>query len=652
MAPKDKIDGPINPRPALRVLFVEDSPRDVKLIAAMLERAGYPLTFTAVDIPELFLERLEQNDYEVIISDYNLRDWTAMEALEIFKKTGKDIPFIVVSGSLGDEAAAECIKRGATDYVLKDRMGRLPSAIDLALQGKALRRERRAAEEALRESEEKFRLISENVADLIAVLDLEGRRIYNSPSYKEILGDPQTLHGTESFNEIHPDDRDHIKAIFEETVRTGVGQRADYRFLLKDGSIRFIESQGSVIRDRAGEPTNVLVVSRDVTERRKLEQQLLQSQKMEAIGQLAGGVAHDFNNLLTVISGFTQLALESFAEDNPNRENLLEVLGASDRAASLTRQLLAFSRQQTLQLRVLSLNEVVANTEKMLKRLIGEDIELVAVLAPDLGRVKADPGQVEQVIMNLAVNARDAMPKGGKLTIETANVDLDSAYSRKHPVARPGLHVMLSVTDTGSGMDEKTKARIFEPFFTTKERGKGTGLGLSTVYGIVKQSEGNIFVYSEPGLGTSFKVYLPQVREEVAAVKSSGAAPQQLKGAETILVVEDEQPVRRLVRSVLESNGYKVLVATRGDEALSLAATHKGPITLMITDTVMPGMGGRELAERLAPNRPEMKVLYMSGYTDDTVVRHKVLDPDTPFLQKPFMPGSLARKVREVLDAV
>jgi CheY-like chemotaxis protein len=273
--------------------------------------------------------------------------------------------------------------------------------------------------------------------------------------------------------------------------------------------------------------------------------------------------------------------------------------------------------------------------------------QFVAVLAPELGRIKADPGQIEQVIVNLAVNARDAMPQGGKLTIETANVELDVAYSRKHPLARPGPHVMLAVTDTGSGMDEKTQARIFEPFFTTKEKGKGTGLGLATVYGIVKQSAGNVWVYSESGRGTSSKVYLPQVQEDAAAVKLSGAAAAAPRGTETILVVEDEEPVRRLVRAVLESNGYKVLLATR---SLSLADGNKRSINLIITDLVMPGMSGRELAERVAPKRPEMKVLYMSRYTDDTVVRHQVWDPDTPFLQKPFKPESLARKVREVLD--
>jgi len=636
---------------SIRVLIIEDNPADAELACHELRKAGFEIKADVVQTPEEFLEKLRSHPYDIVLADYRLPGWSGMDALEMVQKEGKEVPFILLSGTVGEETAVECIKKGATDYVLKDRLKRLPQVVGRALKEKAQQDEGRRAVEKLRLSEEQFRLISENVADLIVVVDLEGRRVYNSPSYKEILGDPNTLRGTDSFNEIHPDDRDNVKRIFEETARTGVGQRAEYRFVLKDGSFRYIESQGSVIRNREGKPANILVVSRDVTERKKLEQQLLQSQKMEAIGQLAGGVAHDFNNLLTVISGFGQLALESLADDAPNRGHLEQVLRASDRAASLTRQLLAFSRRQTLQPKVLNLNEVVTNVEKMLRRLIGENIELVAVPTTDLGRIKADAGQVEQVIMNLAVNARDAMPKGGKLTIETANVELDAAYARAHTVAKPGPYVMLAVSDTGSGMDKNTQAHIFEPFFTTKEKGKGTGLGLSTVYGIVKQSGGNIWVYSEPGRGTTFKVYFPEIQEDADVIETSGAAPRSLKGTENILVVEDEEPIRKLVRAVLESRGYNLLLARDGEEAIAISEGHKGPINIMLTDLVMPGLSGLELARRLAPKRPEMKMLYMSGYTDDTVVRNGLLESSVAFIQKPFTPDALARKVREVLDA-
>ncbi len=509
--------------------------------------------------------------------------------------------------------------------------------------------ERILAEERLRQNEEQFRLIAENVADLIAVIDLEGRRVYNSPSYKTILGDPEAVQGTVSFNEIHPDDRDRIKQVFEETVRSGVGQRAEFRFLLRDGSVRFIESQGSVIRDAKGKVAKVIVVSRDVTERRNLEQQFLQAQRMEAIGQLAGGVAHDFNNLLTIITGYGQLLLERLGPQAPLSGYVAEIQKAGNRAATLTRQLLAFSRQQVVVPQVLNLNAVIRDTEKMLKRLIGDDIELTTHLDPKLGQVKADLGHIEQVIMNLVVNARDAMPRGGKLTIETGNVDLDQSYARGHLAVVPGPYTMLAVSDTGCGMDADTQSRIFEPFFTTKE--KGTGLGLSTVYGIVRQSGGNVCVYSEPGHGTTFKIYFPRVRDDGETAKATIAPATVLKGSETILLVEDEPSVRSLVRSVLQSNGYTVLEASRGDEAVEISQRHSEPIHLLVTDVVMLGMSGRELAERLEAIHPEAKVLFMSGYTDDAILRHGVLKAGTAFLQKPFTPEALAVKVRNTLNS-
>ncbi len=458
---------------------------------------------------------------------------------------------------------------------------------------------------------------------------------------------------------VHPDDREQTAqaAAADFASRTSDGT-LEFRWVAKDGRILWVQSHTATIIDDEGQPVGSRGVTIDITERKRVEEalqasedQLRQSQKLEAVGHLAGGVAHDFNNLLTVITGYSDLTLLRLDKDEPNRANVEEIKKAGQRAASLTRQLLAFSRKQVLQPRILKLNSIVSDVEKMLRRLIGEDIDLLTLLEPSLGQINADPGQIEQVILNLAVNARDAMPQGGKLTIETSNVDLDNEYARKHAAIRPGKYVMLALSDTGTGMDAETQARMFEPFFTTKVQGKGTGLGLSTVYGIVKQSEGNIWVYSELGKGTTFKVYLPRVDDLArieTAPESGAAAPQ---GRETVLLTEDEEPVRRLTRRILELNGYQVLEAANGDEALSIYKEHTGQIDLIVTDVVMPKMSGLELAQSVKILRPNIKVLYLSGYTDDAIVRHGILDQKMAFLQKPFTPDALLRKVREVLDA-
>jgi signal transduction histidine kinase len=387
-------------------------------------------------------------------------------------------------------------------------------------------------------------------------------------------------------------------------------------------------------------------------DRQALEAQLLQSQKMEAVGQLAGGVAHDFNNMLTVISGYSAILLETLDAADPNRGDIEEIRGAAERAAGLTRQLLAFSRKQVLQPRVVDLNsEVITGLEKMLRRLIGEDIELVTSLDGHLGLVNADPGQLEQVIVNLAVNARDAMPDGGRLVIETANMELGAEHAGRHIGVKAGRYVMLAVTDTGSGMKPETMARMFEPFFTTKEQGKGTGLGLATVYGIVKQSGGDIWVYSEPGHGTSFKIYLPLVEEPKSAAVPASTKAHDYAGTETILLVEDDETLRLLARRILQSRGYTVLEARDGEQALAICGQPATRIDLVATDAVMPKMNGRVLAERLATLRPRLRVLFMSGYTDDDMLRRGIMDPRMAFLQKPFTPEGLAKKVREVLDS-
>jgi PAS domain S-box-containing protein len=435
-----------------------------------------------------------------------------------------------------------------------------------------------------------------------------------------------------------------------ETISAGEEWRGVLQNRRKDGRLWWNAATISPIRDAAGRVTHFLAIQQDVTDQRHLEDQFRQAQKMEAVGRLAGGVAHDFNNLLTVISSYSDLLLGDLAAEDPRRADLEEIRKAAGGAATLTRQLLAFSRKQVLEPRVLDLNAVVVGADKMLKRLIGEDIDLVSVLAPDVGAVRADAGQIEQVIMNLAVNARDAMPDGGQLTIETSNVQLDAAYTDQHSAVGPGAYVLLSMTDTGTGMDEHTKAHIFEPFFTTKQQGKGTGLGLATVYGIVKQSGGFIWVYSELGRGTTFKIYFPRVAEP-ASLPATPAVPESLGGTETVLLAEDAAAVRAVARAALTLHGYTVLEAADGRTALELGTGHEGPVHLLITDIVMPGMSGRQLADRLTERRPELKVLFVSGYTDEAITRHGILEPGIAFLQKPFTPDSLARKVREVLDA-
>jgi PAS domain S-box-containing protein len=423
---------------------------------------------------------------------------------------------------------------------------------------------------------------------------------------------------------------------------------ANYR---KDGSTFWNALSVSPVRDAGGQLTHFVGVLTDVTERRKLEDQYRQSQKMEVVGRLAGGVAHDFNNLLTVINGYGEMVLAVLPSGHPARESVVEMVKSGERAAALTRQLLAFSRQQVLAPRVLNLNTVITETERMLRRVIGEDIELATRLQPSLGPVRADPGQLEQVLLNLAINARDAMPQGGRLTVETRDVDLDEAYAVEHAGAIPGRYAVLAVSDTGVGMTPEVRARVFEPFFTTKGPGKGTGLGLATVHGIVSQSGGRVEVYSEIGHGTTFKVYLPRFGESPSANRRLQsrltATP---RGNETILLAEDEESVRALSRYVLRDCGYAVLEAADGEEALKLCAGERGEIHLLVSDVVMPGMGGRQLAERLRALRPDIRVLYLSGYADDAVIRHGVLEAEVNFLQKPFSVSALARKVREVLD--
>jgi len=579
-------------------------------------------------IEDLLPERyrgVHQGERGAFLADPRARQMGAGRDLFGLHKSGREVP----------------VEIGLAPVVRHDRTFVIASVIDIT--------ERKKKDQALAGSLARLRALMDNANDGISLIDAEGVLIDVNPRMLAILGrsrDEVVGHHIEEFP-AQDAVADHPEAFRQAVVRGG-GDVLDVPFRRRDGKDALVDFSLSVVE--IGSERVVLAIGRDVTEYRSLERQLRQAQKMEAVGRLAGGVAHDFNNVLTAIFGYADLVMEDLPADSPSRQDLEEVRKAAQRASALTRQLLAFSRQQVLAPVVLSLNDLVEDIDKMLRRMIGEDVELGLKLTENLGNVRADPGQIQQVLLNLVVNARDAMPKGGRLLIETANADLTEAYAEQHQPVIPGPYVRLAVSDTGMGMTPEIVGRIFEPFFTTKEKGKGTGLGLSTVYGIVKQSSGYVWVYSEPGRGTTFKVYLPRVDAPADArgpVREAGT----LTGNETVLLAEDDESLRRLAKGLLEKLGYRVLEAENAAQALALAGSHKGPIHLLVSDVVMPGASGRELARRLAESRPDTKVLYMSGYTDDAIVHHGMLEPGLSFLQKPFTPGGLARKVREMLDA-
>jgi signal transduction histidine kinase len=521
----------------LRVLLVEDSATDAKLILHELQRAGATIEHHRVENAADMRAALATRPFDAIVSDWSLPKFSGLEALAITKSMGLDIPFLIVSGTIGEESAVQAMRAGAHDYVLKGNLARLAPAMDRELGDAAARKARRQAEEALRAQEAALR---------------------------------------------------------------------------------------------------------------RTEEQLRHSQKMEAIGALAGGVAHDFNNLLSVILSLSEMVMEDLSESDPIRADVNEIKEAGMRAAALTRQLLAFSRQQVIDPEVLDLNQIIQDMDRMVRRILPANIELTTIPFAALDKCRADAGQLEQVVMNLVVNARDAMPHGGKLTIETANVELDDAYARMHVGVEVGRYVLLAVTDTGTGMDEATQARIFEPFFTTKEKGKGTGLGLSTVFGIVEQSGGHVWVYSEPDKGSTFKVYLPVTEEAPGLVVPRSPPSAALRGTETVLLVEDEDQIRHVARGILERHGYRVIECRSAGEALLVCERSTDPIDLLLTDVVMPQMTGPQLAERLASLRPGMRVLFVSGYTEGAL---RELSDRSAFLQKPLTVAAVTRKVREVLDA-
>ena len=757
----------------LHVLLVEDSPADAALIVATLKRAGYPVQFDVVAGSEGFQERLRAETYDVVLCDHNLITWMGMDALGLLQAWGRDIPFVVVTATLGDEAAVEYIKHGAADYVLKHRLERLPIVVGQVLRDKAHRDEERSlqeailcakrdweltfdtvpdpifmldgdcrvrranraaselvglpfselvgracaeivgplsrpipdcphqdlfaatepggvrtspqgqvfesscapvrdatgtlrgcvhvlrdvsewqrAEQAIRESERKYRELIEHTSYGVFRSTQDGRFLEVNPALVKILGyaSKEEVLALNAATDVYRNPPDRLAVLQDYALGSGF-RRGDLEWKRKDGSIASLRTSGREVRDGGGNAQYYEVMVEDVTQQRALEDQLRQAQKMEAVGRLAGGVAHDFNNLVAVIMGNADLLLDLLPAGEKTTQRVSDIKAAAKRAAELTQRLLAFSRKQVLEPRVIDLNSVIRDTGKLLVRLLGEDITVVTRLEPHLGAVKADPAQIEQAFMNLVINARDAMPGGGTLTIESGNVELDEMYCRGHDAVVPGPYVMLAVSDTGTGMDEETKARVFEPFFTTKELGRGTGLGLAMVYGFVRQSGGAIWVYSEPGQGATFKIYLPRVEAREPRFAPDTREAGCPGGTETILIVEDEAALLQLNAEVLRSVGYRVLCAANGSEALNVAALHPGRIDLLLTDVVMPDLSGHEVAQRMREIRPGIPALYTSGYTRDDILRRGVMDDAVGFLQKPFTRETLTGKVRAVLDA-
>lgn len=758
----------------LRILLLEDNSADADLIIHVLKQTSRPVDMGVAASREQFLDLLGKNEFDLVLADFRLPGWTGMEALNALRTLRIDIPLIIVTGSLGDERAVECIKAGAADYILKNNLDRLPIAIGRALDEKRTRGLIERAQQEVHERDERFRQLADNIDEVFFVMDAQfTETLYINPAYERTWGlsrealydNPQSFldpihpldrvkleeyiariqHGEQpgkiEFRVVQPNNEVHWLLTQAVPIRdtegavyriTGIAldvtdsrhasialQESVDRFksltdalfdaieITQDGIIReinrgfldtfgydsveevigrpvsdFVDSEPIEESDRRiqrtvegtydvvgrkkdgskiflevtrrghsidGRPARITAL-RDMTQRRLLESQFRQAQKMEAVGRLAGGVAHDFNNLLTVITGFTEIVMSDLTSDDPRRADLEQVRRAAETGAGLTRQLLAFSRQQFIEPRIISVEDVVNQVQKLLTHLIGEDIKLVTKFGPVKSFVHMDPGQLEQAVMNLVVNSRDAMPTGGTLTLETSILELDEQRVSEYWPATVGTYAVLSVSDTGIGMDDAIRAKIFEPFFTTKELGKGTGLGLATVYGIVKQSGGFIWVFSEPGNGATFKIFLPLSEEAAGLDQEEQSRQSGPRGAETLLLVEDSKAVRDIAHRVLEQHGYEVLTVESALQALELVRDFGRPIHLLLTDVVMPEMSGRTLAEKFAELQPNAKILYMSGYTDDAVIRHGVLDAQARFLQKPFTPTALAKRVRQVLD--
>jgi len=607
----------------IRVLLVEDNPGDARLFAELVRETGAgQWKLVHVDRLSTALDRLSREPFDVMLLDLSLPDADGLATLIRAHTESPKTPIVVLTGHDDEALAVRAVRAGAQDYLVK---GRLDG--DLLVRSIRYASERGRAIEALERREEHYRSLIENSMDLISILNLDGTIRYASPSHERLLGYPlDELVGKNVLSFVHPEDKDGVRTAL---VNGNNGRPLECRVRHADGSWRTLESFSRDLSHVAG-VNGMVVNARDITERKRLEEQLHHSQRLEAVGRLAGSVAHDFNNLLMVITGYSHMLLDAMHPSDPARQDLEQVVKASERATDLTRQLLAFSRRQGVRASLVNLNTLVQEMDRMLRRVLGEAIELTIRLAPELKTVHADPGQIEQVILNMVVNARDAMSSGGKLLIETRNT---SRHNRDC--------VTLSISDTGIGMDSQVLSRVFEPFFTTKEH--GTGLGLATSYGIIKENGGDLRVNSMPAKGTTFDIELP-VTEATPEDRELPDAKRAPRGTETILLVEDEGPVRRVVETMLKRHGYQVLASASSQDALAFAEKHRGEIHLLITDIVMPGMSGRKMAECLTARRPDMKVLYVSGYGDAQA------ESDARFLQKPFSTEELATKIREMLQ--
>jgi two-component system cell cycle sensor histidine kinase/response regulator CckA len=654
--PQEALTHAANAAIPLRILVVDDDPADLELCLQKLQRSEIPFEVDVARTRDEFVGKLRTGHerIDVILTDYRMNGWTGLDALAYVKTNYPEIPVILLSGTLGDELAVDCIKRGITDYILKDQMARLPSAVRRAQEERALREAEYRALLALRESEEHYRGLVQNATYGICRLTPEGRLLEVNPSLVRMLG-------FESADELLAEETTHsfyYDASVREALRRELLTRercdktVDWR--RKDGKIITVRINGrlarSTPRDNGSARESVEVIVEDVTERLALEKQLVQSQKFEAIGQLAGGIAHDFNNMIGAILGWADLGLDECGPDSPLRRYFDKVHHQADRAAALTRQLLTFARRQLFEPRPIDINQTAVETVSLLEKVIGSNIEIRATLAPDLAVVRADPVQVEQVLMNLCINARDAMPNGGKLTIETFNVTLDGSFCASQTLAHPGPYVVLCVTDSGLGIDAATMDRIFEPFFTTKEVGKGTGLGLATVWGIVRQHNGFLQVQSELGKGSAFKIYLPADSSASAPVERPQVSTNATGGSETILIAEDHDGLRQMALEILGNLGYRTIVASDGEQALANFRAHRDRIDLALLDVMLPKMAGPEVYARLQKERPGLPVIFATGYSPDLELLQSVVARGLPVLQKPYTARDLGRKIRETLD--